>query len=29
LINAVVHIIRAEQELVLGAPARDPELAGR
>jgi alpha,alpha-trehalase len=29
LINAVVHIIRAEQQLQLGAPARDPELAGR
>ena len=29
LINAVVHIIRAEQQVELGAPARDRELAGR
>jgi alpha,alpha-trehalase len=29
LINAVMHIIRAEQQLELGAPARDRELAGR
>jgi alpha,alpha-trehalase len=29
LINAVMHIIRAEQQIELGAPARDPELAGR
>jgi GH15 family glucan-1,4-alpha-glucosidase len=28
LINAVVHIIRAEQQLELAAPARDRELAG-
>jgi alpha,alpha-trehalase len=29
LINAVMHIIRAEQQLELGAPAHDRELAGR
>ncbi|MBV9606632.1 MAG: glycoside hydrolase family 15 protein [Solirubrobacterales bacterium] len=29
LINAVMHIIRAEQQLELGAPARDHELASR
>ena len=29
LINAVMHIIRAEQQLESGAPARDRELAGR
>jgi alpha,alpha-trehalase len=29
LINAVMHIIRAEQQLELGAPVRDPELASR
>jgi len=29
LINAVMHIIRAEQQIELGAPARDRELAGR
>ena len=29
LINAVMHIIRAEQQLELEAPARDRELAGR
>jgi GH15 family glucan-1,4-alpha-glucosidase len=29
LINAVMHIIRAEQQLGLGAPAPDRELAGR
>ena len=29
LINAVMHIIRAEQQIELGAPARDPELVGR
>jgi alpha,alpha-trehalase len=29
LINAVMHIIRAEQQLELGAPARDRELARR
>ena len=29
LINAVMHIIRAEQQLELGAPAPDRELAGR
>ncbi len=29
LINAVMHIIRAEQQIELGAPARDSELAGR
>jgi GH15 family glucan-1,4-alpha-glucosidase len=29
LINAVMHIIRAEQQLELGAPARDRELADR
>ncbi len=29
LINAVMHIIRAEQLLELGAPARDRELAGK
>jgi GH15 family glucan-1,4-alpha-glucosidase len=29
LINAVVHIIRAEQQIQLGALARDRELAGR
>jgi len=29
LINAVMHIIRAEQQLELGAAARDRELAGR
>ncbi len=28
LINAVMHIIRAEQQIELGAPARDRELAG-
>ena len=29
LINAVMHIIRAEQQLELGAPARDRELASQ
>jgi len=29
LINAVMHIIRAEQQLEMGAPARDRELARR
>jgi alpha,alpha-trehalase len=29
LINAVMHIIRAEQQIELGAPAQDRELAGR
>jgi GH15 family glucan-1,4-alpha-glucosidase len=29
LINAVMHIIRAEQQLELGAPARDRELSDR
>ncbi len=29
LINAVMHIIRAEQQVELGAPAREQELAGR
>jgi GH15 family glucan-1,4-alpha-glucosidase len=29
LINAVMHIIRAEQQLELGTPAREPELAGQ
>ncbi len=29
LINAVMHIIRAEQQLELGAPARDHELANQ
>ena len=29
LINAVMHIIRAEQQIELGAPAREQELAGR
>ena len=29
LINAVMHIIRAEQQLELGASARDPELASQ
>jgi len=29
LINAVMHIIRAEQQIELGTPARDRELAGR
>jgi alpha,alpha-trehalase len=29
LINAVMHIIRAELQIELGAPARDRELAGR
>jgi alpha,alpha-trehalase len=29
LINAVMHIVRAEQQIELGAPARDSELTGR
>ena len=29
LINAVMHVIRAEQQLELGAPARDRELASQ
>ncbi len=29
LINAVMHIIRAEQQLELGAPVSDRELASR